>query len=470
MKKFRRKLIHHILSGKEKDEDKRRSEYILNVILFSILLLSTLSLVVFVINSLPFLKNLDSINNRSTPINSIVLTAFFVSLFIFAKKGYFASISYVLISLVFFSGIQSAYLWGSNVPIGLLLFALAITLSGILLSTRSATLLSILSVTSLVVIGKLQIVGAIEPNLYWKEELFQLTDILVYGGILGVITAVSWLYNNEIKKSLKRARKSEFALKKERDLLEVKVNERTRELKNEQKKRISELYHFYEFGQLSGGIFHDLVSRLQGVYISIEKLSVPKKRKARLPDDIQAIIEEANQSLRSVKSYLHAAQKQIKQEDTRGYFSIVSEVRDSVEISSYKAKQSGTKIYYNEPESKMLTFGNIFKFNQIMTNIISNATDACASTKNANKPCSILIEVKKDKKMAVITVSDTGPGIDEGILDKIFNPFFTTKKTMGLGLFTTKNIIRKDFSGSINIRSETNKGTEVTVKLPLINE
>jgi len=71
-----------------------------------------------------------------------------------------------------------------------------------------------------------------------------------------------------------------------------------------------------------------------------------------------------------------------------------------------------------------------------------------------------------DKEHVTIEISDTGPGIPNGILPQIFEPFFTTKeKGSGIGLSLSRRIINLH-GGSIQMTSEPGKGTVVNIKVP----
>jgi len=74
---------------------------------------------------------------------------------------------------------------------------------------------------------------------------------------------------------------------------------------------------------------------------------------------------------------------------------------------------------------------------------------------------------RKPAKIIEISISDDGPGIDPENLGRIFDPFFTTKESgTGLGLAITHGIIEQH-GGSIDVKSQTDKGTCFTICLPL---
>ncbi len=101
------------------------------------------------------------------------------------------------------------------------------------------------------------------------------------------------------------------------------------------------------------------------------------------------------------------------------------------------------------------------KIKQVMVNVINNAFDAC------QKGDSVCIRTFLEEEWVCIVVEDSGCGIPAEIIDKVFQPFFSTKgdkKGTGLGLSICHQII-KDNNGEISIASLPGEGTEVTVKL-----
>ena len=110
---------------------------------------------------------------------------------------------------------------------------------------------------------------------------------------------------------------------------------------------------------------------------------------------------------------------------------------------------------------------------QVLLNIINNSKDAYKNQKDIKKV--IEIETKEELLNSSITIKDFAGGIDEGILDKIFEPYFTTKhqsQGTGIGLYMSKQIIEDRLNGSINVENiyeDNKKGVMFKILIP-INE
>ena len=82
----------------------------------------------------------------------------------------------------------------------------------------------------------------------------------------------------------------------------------------------------------------------------------------------------------------------------------------------------------------------------------------------------VSVSTKKEKDTIIIKVSDNGNGIPDKILDKIFQPFFTTKPTgqgTGLGLSLSYDIITKAHGGALKVETKEGEGTEFIISLPV---
>jgi C4-dicarboxylate-specific signal transduction histidine kinase len=110
------------------------------------------------------------------------------------------------------------------------------------------------------------------------------------------------------------------------------------------------------------------------------------------------------------------------------------------------------KIEINE-DYKLFTYLN--ELNQVLLNIISNAKDALNEKEIENKEISVAVESQNDE--VIISVLDNAGGIDEEILSKVFEPYFSTKKDKdgtGLGLYMSKIIIENNIKGQLLVSNE----------------
>jgi len=112
----------------------------------------------------------------------------------------------------------------------------------------------------------------------------------------------------------------------------------------------------------------------------------------------------------------------------------------------------------------IIVCGHQNEFKQVLINIINNSKDAVLSKKRKNKYIHIKVEKDVEKK-ALISISDNGGGIDEEIISKIYDPYFTTKfksQGTGIGLYMSKMIIEKSMSGKLSV---ANSKEGVTFKI-----
>ncbi len=118
-----------------------------------------------------------------------------------------------------------------------------------------------------------------------------------------------------------------------------------------------------------------------------------------------------------------------------------------------------------------LVCGYFNEFNQVILNLINNSKDAFNQRKIKKRE--ILIAIETDERQNVIvTYSDNAKGIDENIIDKIFDPYFTTKHSSegtGLGLYMSEMIIKKSMGGSIKVYNNKN-GATFEIKIPALKE
>ena len=105
-----------------------------------------------------------------------------------------------------------------------------------------------------------------------------------------------------------------------------------------------------------------------------------------------------------------------------------------------------------------------------LINIIRNSLQAIESKDGKNYKGAVVIDTSMSNSYYCVKIKDNGVGMDEEVMNKLFEPYFSTKsKGMGLGLMITKKII-DDMKGKIHVKSKPNKGTEVEMRFKMIGK
>lgn len=456
-------LIRKIISPKSYNKDKARKEYILNILLLGSLVITFFTFIVNIVNR----YYNTTIQGAISPQIIIILFLFLLSLFFLSKKGKEQLAASLLIIFFYFPATYTFYKWGAGIPIAWLIYALLIVISGVLIGTRFAFLLTLFVVITSSTLAYFQAFGFHHPDLSWLTVPYSFGDAVVLNVTLAVIAGIVWLYTREIEKSLKRARASEAELKQERDMLESKVEERTKDLKQAQLEKITQLYRFAEIGRLSSGLFHDLVTPLSLISLHLERLKY--KKEAGSIEDMQTQLKKALKATKYLETFVVAVRKQLQNEELKKTFSLNREIKLVMQILQHKAKSMRVSISFRASEEIKL-YGSQIKFNQLMINLLLNAIDAYEGIKINEKTREIQIHLSRAGKIAVLIVKDNGVGILQENLKKIFQPFFTTKsaeKGTGIGLSISQEIVEKYLGGTIGVQSNKIEGTIFTITMPL---
>jgi len=166
--------------------------------------------------------------------------------------------------------------------------------------------------------------------------------------------------------------------------------------------------------------------------------------------------ERVKKIVQDLKTFSHIDEAEYKMSDiNKGLESTINIVWNEI-----KYKATMTKKYGEIP----LTKCNLGQLNQVFMNILVNAAQAIESHGE------ITVRTWHEGGYIYISILDTGCGIPEDMLKRIYEPFFTTKevgKGTGLGLSIAYDIVKKH-NGEIDVKSEVGKGTEFTIKIPVV--
>jgi signal transduction histidine kinase len=124
------------------------------------------------------------------------------------------------------------------------------------------------------------------------------------------------------------------------------------------------------------------------------------------------------------------------------------------------------EILYNDTQNDIEVTGDKKLMGRIITNILLNAQQAQA---RGDMPVKVIVTIREIGKNIQLSIADNGIGISKDIVDKIFLPGFSTKKTgSGIGLAVAKHGIEQS-GGQLWVESAIGKGTTFYIEIPLAN-
>lgn len=216
-------------------------------------------------------------------------------------------------------------------------------------------------------------------------------------------------------------------------------------------------------GTLASGMAHQLNNPLNNIatscQLALEEVN-DNTDKTFLQNMLKTIDEETSRAAEIVRGLLEFSRNELFMQKPVSIKQVVSKTVGLVTSDL----PSGIQIIQDVPE-KLVASIDEQKIKEVFLNLIINSIQAI---KEPDGTIIIAAEVDIDTNSIVITVSDTGVGIDETVRQKIFDPFYTTKevgKGTGLGLAVVYGIINKH-NGTISVRSNKEKGSTFIISLP----
>jgi len=212
-------------------------------------------------------------------------------------------------------------------------------------------------------------------------------------------------------------------------------------------------------GTLTSGVAHNFRNILAGISMESQLMQMKNDDIPRLVEIAERINDGVEKGTRLVEGLMQFSHKQTQKE-----FQNINLSKVIQGIYQIISKSFDKKIVISMEIPELLPImGDHAGMSQVFLNLSNNARDAMPEGGE------LRIKTRKEEDMVLITVSDTGCGMNAKTREKCFDPFFTTKevnKGTGLGLSTTYGIV-KDHGGEIHIDSVPGRGTTFQLYLPL---
>jgi|GEM_PF-2004238 signal transduction histidine kinase len=263
--------------------------------------------------------------------------------------------------------------------------------------------------------------------------------------------------------------------KDEIGLLGISINKMAAELEKRRVelesafRKISQMDRLSALGKLTAGIAHEINNPLSIISNYVQLLL----RNPGLQPQIQAdfrIIEDEIQRMSAITRRLLSFSGE--KTNIKSVTQVNGILQAILEFLNFHLKSQGIILSEEYADDLPFVLGNPTELQQAFLNILLNAAQAMPQGGRLKVSTRYIHDKGKTKKGRIqIRISDTGTGIDEKFLDKIFDPFFTLKERgegTGLGLSISYGVI-KEHEGAIDVKSKPDKGTTVLISLPVLD-
>jgi two-component system, NtrC family, C4-dicarboxylate transport sensor histidine kinase DctB len=264
----------------------------------------------------------------------------------------------------------------------------------------------------------------------------------------------------------------------------LRVQERTRELeraygnlRHETEERISAMESLRRneqllmqqsrlaaMGEMLGNIAHQWRQPLNNLGLILQHLPLDLEIGELTQQNLEAVVAKAMQLILHMSHTIDDFSTFLQPDKERAEFALNDVVTTTISLFEATLRTMNVEVEVREKE-RLIVQGRRNEFSQVLMNLITNARDAFKE-RGVRSP-KLVIELFREEGKAVVTISDNAGGIPDMVIDRIFEPYFTTKgpdKGTGIGLFMSKNIIEKSMNGTLSVRN-TGDGAEFRIEV-----
>ncbi len=235
--------------------------------------------------------------------------------------------------------------------------------------------------------------------------------------------------------------------------METTARHRAMEELREKERLLIQQSRMAAMGEMLGNIAHQWRQPLNVLGIKIQELGLSLEYGEFSKELLDANVAKSMEILQHLSQTITVFQNYTVPDKGKSLFSVEQVIDNTVQIIGESLKKAGITLNVSSTGNPQID-GHPNEYGQVLMNLILNAKDALLEHKSDNPRITLLSWSENDR--SVLTIDDNGGGIKEQILDKIFDPYFTTKelgKGTGVGLYLSKTIIEKSMGGRITVRN-----------------
>lgn len=254
--------------------------------------------------------------------------------------------------------------------------------------------------------------------------------------------------------------------------LENRVKEEIKKMETQQQMLIQKS-RLESLGEMAAGIAHEVNQPLGGISLALDNILFRMSEQNCSEDYVQNKIKQSFEDIERIRTIIDHIRAFSRDQELTEYnkLGINKVIVNALSLITRQYHNHQIKFEMNLAKEECFIFGNQYRLEQVVLNLLSNAKYAVENqinNENGEKAKLIKMSTTHDENQVIITIEDNGIGIDDEHINNIFDPFFTTKKNdqgTGLGLSISYGIV-KDMNGTITVDTKKNEYTKMIISLP----
>ncbi len=216
-------------------------------------------------------------------------------------------------------------------------------------------------------------------------------------------------------------------------------------------------------GMLAAGVAHEVNTPITGISSYAQMLLADTAKTDPRHALLKKVEKQTFRAARIVNNLLELARDRARE---RSRLPLSPLIEECLDLLAEQIREQGVTLHWQPPASpeEIAVEGNDGELQQVLTNLVLNAIEATAGRPDAN----LTVSLSASQRWVWLSVEDNGPGVDPAEMERLFEPFFSTKQEIGgtgLGLAISYNIVRRH-EGDIRVISNPGEGSRFVVELP----
>jgi len=288
----------------------------------------------------------------------------------------------------------------------------------------------------------------------WNAKL---TDVIHHNS-----TSFNWVFKNTQKEDID----TEITLSKivigDKLIIHAIVRDVTEKLKQEKESLQKDMILIQQskmasMGEMIGNIAHQWRQPLNALGLTIQKIKLYYDEDILTDEILTESVDKSKKLIRHMSSTIDDFRNFFKTDKVKHEFVVKDAITSTLDLLEASFKNNNINLTIKDNSNNIQYIGLKNELEQVLLNLLKNSKDALIDNKISNPKIDVIIN--EDEKNISIDVEDNAGGIPKDIIDKVFEPYFTTKEQgsgTGIGLYMSKMIIESNMNGTLSVKNKDN--------------